>query len=60
MALLGETGKADATFTYHFVAPDGIQSATGSPRARSSRKKIVLETNRVDASDINAFLGTDF
>jgi ribose transport system substrate-binding protein len=55
-----QTGKMDATFTYHFVAPEGIQYGYRIAKGEKLPKEIVLETKQVDASNINAFLGTGF
>lgn len=53
-------GKMAATFTYHFVAPEGVQYAYKIAKGETFPQEIVLETKQVDASNIDQFLGTGF
>ena len=49
-----------ATFTYHFVAPEGVQYAHKIAKGETFPQEIVLETKQVDASNVDEFLGTGF
>jgi ribose transport system substrate-binding protein len=53
-------GKMAATFTYHFVAPEGVQYAYKIAKGETFPAEIVLETKQVDTSNIDQFLGTGF
>lgn len=53
-------GKMAATFTYHFVAPEGVQYAYKIAKGEQLPKEIVLETKQADASNIDQFIGTGF
>jgi ribose transport system substrate-binding protein len=53
-------GKMAATFTYHFVAPEGVQYAHKIAKGETFPQEIVLETKQVDASNVDEFLGTGF
>jgi ribose transport system substrate-binding protein len=53
-------GKMAATFTYHFVAPEGVQYAYKIAKGEKLPKEIVLETKQADASNVDQFLGTGF
>ena len=53
-------GKMVATFTYHFVAPEGVQYAYKIAKGETFPQEIVLETKQVDASNVDQFLGTGF
>jgi ribose transport system substrate-binding protein len=55
-----KAGKMAATFTYHFVAPEGIQYAYRIAKGETFPKEIVLETRQADATNIDQFLGTGF
>lgn len=55
-----KSGKMAATFTYHFVAPEGVQYAYRIAKGETFPQEIVLETRQVDASNIDEFLGTGF
>ena len=49
-----------ATFTYHFVAPEGIQYGYKISKGEKLDKEIVLPTHQVDSSHVAAFLGKGF
>lgn len=53
-------GKMAATFTYHFVAPEGVQYAYKIAKGEKLPKEIVLETKQADATNIDEFIGTGF
>lgn len=53
-------GRMAATFTYHFVAPEGVQYAYKIAKGETFPNEIVLETRQVDASNVDQFLGTGF
>ena len=53
-------GKMAATFTYHFVAPEGIQYGYKVAMGEELPTEIVLPTHQVDATNVDQFLGTGF
>jgi ribose transport system substrate-binding protein len=53
-------GRMAATFTYHFVAPEGVQYAYRIAKGETFPPEIVLETRQIDASNVNQFIGTGF
>jgi ribose transport system substrate-binding protein len=53
-------GKMAATFTYHFVAPDGMMYAWDLAQGKTLDEKIVLPTAQIDATNVDQFLGTGF
>ena len=53
-------GKMVATFTYHFVAPEGVQYGYKVAKGEEIPKEIVLPTHQVDASNVDQFLGKGF
>jgi ribose transport system substrate-binding protein len=53
-------GKMAATFTYHFVAPEGVQYAYKVAKGEKLDEEIVLPTHQVDASNVDQFLGKGF
>jgi ribose transport system substrate-binding protein len=55
-----KNGKMTATFTYHFVAPEGVQYAYQLAKGEALPKEIVLDSKQVDASNVDKFLGTGF
>lgn len=55
-----KAGKLTATFTYHFVAPEGVQYAYKIAKGEKLPTEIVLESKQVDASNVDKFLGTGF
>jgi ribose transport system substrate-binding protein len=55
-----KAGKMVATFTYHFVAPEGIQYGYKIAKGEKLDKEIVLPTHQVDASNVDQFLGKGF
>jgi len=55
-----KAGKMVATFTYHFVAPEGIQYGYKIAKGEKLDKEIVLQTHQVDASNVDQFLGKGF
>lgn len=53
-------GKMAATFTYHFVAPEGMMYAWDLAQGKTLEEKIVLPTAQIDATNVDQFLGTGF
>lgn len=53
-------GKLAATFTYPYVAPEGIQIAYKVAKGEAVAPEIILPGKQVDASNIDAMLGTGF
>jgi len=53
-------GKMVATFTYHFVAPEGVQYGYKVAKGEEIPEEIVLPTHQVDASNVDQFLGKGF
>ncbi len=55
-----KAGKMAATFTYPFVAPEGIQVAYKVASGEQVEKVIILPGKQVDASNIDEMLGKGF
>jgi ribose transport system substrate-binding protein len=55
-----KAGKMAATFTYHFVAPEGVQYGYKVAKGEKLDKEVVLPTHQVDASNVDQFLGKGF
>jgi ribose transport system substrate-binding protein len=55
-----KAGKMAATFTYHFVAPEGVQYGYKVAKGEPIEPEIVLPTHQVDASNVDQFLGKGF
>jgi ribose transport system substrate-binding protein len=53
-------GKLAATFTYPFCAPEGIQYAYNLAIGEQVPEQIVLKSVRVDASNVDQYLGKGF
>jgi ribose transport system substrate-binding protein len=53
-------GKLAATFTYPFCAPEGIQYAYNLAIGEQVPDQIVLKSTRVDASNVDEYLGKGF
>jgi ribose transport system substrate-binding protein len=53
-------GKLAATFTYSFCAPEGIQYAYNLAIGEQVPDQIVLKSTRVDASNVDQYLGKGF
>ena len=53
-------GKMAATFTYHFVAPEGIQYAYRVAQGEELPSEIILPTHQVTKENVAEFLGTGF
>jgi ribose transport system substrate-binding protein len=53
-------GKMVATFTYHFVAPEGIQYGYKIAKGEQLDKEIVLPTHQVDATNVEEWIGKGF
>jgi ribose transport system substrate-binding protein len=53
-------GKMVATFTYHFVAPEGVQYGYKVAKGEAVDAEIVLPTHQVDASNVADWLGKGF
>lgn len=55
-----KAGKMTASFTYPFVAPEGIQTAYAVAKGEPVEAEIILPGKVVDASNIDEMLGTGF
>jgi ribose transport system substrate-binding protein len=55
-----KNGQMAATFTYHFVAPEGMMYAWDVLQGKTLPEKIVLPTAQIDQSNVDQFLGTGF
>ena len=55
-----KAGKMVATFTYHFVAPEGVQYGYKVAKGEKLDSEIILPTYQVDASNVDDFLGKGF
>ena len=53
-------GKLAATFTYPFCAPEGIQYAYNLAVGEQVPDHIILKSTRVDASNVDQYLGKGF
>jgi ribose transport system substrate-binding protein len=53
-------GKLAATFIYPFCAPEGVEYAYKIARGEQVPERVVLKSNRVDASNVNQYLGKGF
>ena len=53
-------GKMVATFTYHFVAPEGIQFGYKVAKGETVKAEIVLPTHQVDATNVDEWIGKGF
>jgi ribose transport system substrate-binding protein len=53
-------GKMVATFTYHFVAPEGVQYGYKVAKGEKLDPEIVLPTHQVDATNVDEWLGKGF
>jgi ribose transport system substrate-binding protein len=55
-----DEGRMVATFTYHFVAPEGIQYAYQVAKGEELPAEIILPTHQVTKENVAEFLGTGF
>lgn len=55
-----KAGKMVATFTYHFVAPEGVQYGYKVAKGEKLDKEIILPTNQVDPGNVDQWLGKGF
>lgn len=55
-----KAGKMVATFTYHFVAPEGVQYGYKIAKGEKLDKEIILPTNQIDASNVDQWIGKGF
>ena len=55
-----KAGKLAATFTYPYVAPEGIQIAYQVATGESVDAEVILPGKQVDSSNIDEMLGTGF
>ncbi|BCH21149.1 sugar ABC transporter substrate-binding protein [Mesorhizobium sp. L-8-10] len=55
-----KAGKMVATFTYHFVAPEGVQYGYKIARGEKLDKEIILPTHQVDATNVDEWIGKGF
>ena len=55
-----KAGKMVATFTYHFVAPEGIQYGYKVAKGEKLDKEIVLPTHQIDATNVDEWIGKGF
>jgi ribose transport system substrate-binding protein len=49
-----------ATFTYPYVAPEGIITAFQLATGEDVEPVVILESQQVDSSNVDEFLGTGF
>lgn len=55
-----KAGKLAASFTYPFVAPEGIQAAYAIAKGEAVESEIILPGKVIDASNIDEMLGRGF
>lgn len=55
-----KAGKMVATFTYHFVAPEGVQYGYKVAKGEKLDKEIILPTHQVDATNVDQWVGKGF
>jgi ribose transport system substrate-binding protein len=55
-----KAGKMVATFTYHFVAPEGVQYGYKVAKGEKLDKEIILPTHQVDPSNVDQWIGKGF
>ena len=55
-----KAGEMAATFTYHYVAPEGVITAYQLATGEEVEPVITLESQQVDSSNVDEFLGTGF
>lgn len=55
-----KAGKMVATFTYHFVAPEGIQYGYQVAKGEPVDAEIILPTHQIDATNVDQWLGKGF
>ncbi len=55
-----KAGKMVATFTYHFVAPEGVQYGYKVAKGEKLDKEIVLPTHQVDTTNVDEWIGKGF
>jgi ribose transport system substrate-binding protein len=55
-----KAGKMVATFTYHFVAPEGVQYGYKVAQGETLPTEIVLPTHQVDQTNVDQWLGKGF
>jgi ribose transport system substrate-binding protein len=55
-----KAGKMVATFTYHFVAPEGVQYGYKVAKGETLPAEIVLPTHQVDQTNVDQWLGKGF
>jgi ribose transport system substrate-binding protein len=55
-----KAGKMVATFTYHFVAPEGVQYGYKVAKGETLPTEIVLPTHQVDQTNVDQWLGKGF
>lgn len=58
--LRGVDLEMGATFTYPFVAPEGIQYGYKVAKGEKLDKEIVLPTHQIDASNVDQWIGKGF
>jgi ribose transport system substrate-binding protein len=55
-----KAGEMAATFTYPYVAPEGIITAYQLATGETVEPVVILESQQVDSSNVDEFLGTGF
>lgn len=55
-----KAGEMVATFTYHFVAPEGVQYGYKVAKGEKFDKEIILPTHQVDATNVDKWIGKGF
>ena len=50
-----------ATFTYHFVAPEGVQYGYKVAKGEKlPKRRVILPTHQVDATNVDKWIGKGF
>ena len=55
-----KNGKLAATFIYPFCAPEGIVYAYKIAKGEQVPERVILKSTRVDASNVDQYLGKGF
>jgi len=55
-----KAGDMVATFTYHFVAPEGVQYGYRVAKGEKLPKEVILPTHQVDATNVDKWIGKGF
>lgn len=55
-----QEGRLTATFTYPFGAPEGMEAAIAAAKGEELEPELVLESHRIDADNVEDYIGTGF